>query len=361
VGGREHGQKADQLPGYRRLDDSAARAHVAAVWGVDADDLPRPGRSAWELLDAAGQDGGIHGLFVMGSNPVVSAPDASRIAARLSSLQVLAVADFFLSETARMADIVLPSAQWAEESGTMTNLEGRVIRRRRAVAPPPGVRTDLQIISALARALGCRHQFPSSARAVFDELRRATSGAPADYAGITPGRIDREQGVFWPCRSPEGPGTPRLFTDRFPTPNGRARFHRVQFLGPAESPDLEYPFFLTTGRVLAQYQSGTQTRRVCRLVETSGEAVAEMHPATARRVGVADGAEVTIETRRGRARFRVKTTAGIREDTVFVPFHWPGEQSANRLTNPALDRISRMPEFKVCAARLVAGPSRAAS
>ncbi len=165
--------------------------------------------------------------------------------------------------------------------------------------------------------------------------------------------------MFWPCPTPESPGTPRLFADRFYTPTGRARFHRVQPNGPAERPDLEYPYFLTTGRILPQYQSGTQTRRIGRLRKAAREAVAEMHPRAAQRSGLVNGGEVTIETRRGRASFRLRTTQGIREDTIFVPFHWPEEQSANRLTNPALDPISKMPEFKVCAARVSAADGRA--
>ena len=357
-GGREHGQKADQLPGYRRIDDAAARDQMAALWGVDAEDLPGPGRSAYQLLDSLGRDRGARGLLVMGSNPVVSAPHASHIEQRLSALDLLVVCDFFLSETARLADVVLPSAQWAEEEGTMTNLEGRVIRRRRVVAPPEGVRTDLEILHALAAALGKPQGFPASPRAALGELRKATAGAPADYAGITAGRIDRERGVFWPCPSKDSPGTPRLFADRFYTPSGRARFHRVQPSGPAERPDGEYPYYLTTGRILPQYQSGTQTRRIGQLRKAAREAVAEMHPQAARRSGLSDGAEVTIETRRGRASFRLRTTLNIREDTIFVPFHWPDEQSANRLTNPALDPISKMPEFKVCAARVSAADRR---
>jgi assimilatory nitrate reductase catalytic subunit len=288
----------------------------------------------------------------MGSNPVVSAPHATHIEKRLASLDFLVVCDFFLSETARLADVVLPSAQWAEEDGTMTNLEGRVLRRRRIVDPPSGVRTDLQILSGLAKACGSRAVLPATARSAFDELRQATVGAPADYSGITAQRIDRDKGVFWPCPATNGPGTPRLFADRFQTSNGRARFHRVLPYGPAERPDADYPFYLTTGRVLAQYQSGTQTRRVARLSRAADKAEAEMHPRAAQRSGLVNGGEITIETRRGRASFRLKTSAGIREDTIFVPFHWPDEQSANRLTNTALDPISRMPEFKVCAARV---------
>jgi assimilatory nitrate reductase catalytic subunit len=271
----------------------------------------------------------------------------------------LVVADFFVSETAALADVVLPTAQWAEEDGTMTNLEGRVIRRRRAIPPPEGVRTDLEVISCIAHALGRGEFFPSSdARVVFDELRRATAGAPADYSGITYERIDAERGVFWPCPREDHPGTPRLFADRFPTKNGRARFHAVAHRAPAEEPDAEFPLYLTTGRVLAQYQSGTQTRRVAELTQIAPAATLQLHPATARRHGVAHGDAVTVTTRRGDATLVANVSAAIREDTVFVPFHWGGEQSVNRLTNPALDPMSKMPEFKVCAARIARASAR---
>jgi len=352
-GGREHGQKADQLPGYRRIDDPAARAHVAAVWGVREEDIPGPGVSAFEMLDRLGPEGGIRSLLVFGSNPAVSAPDASRVVERLRRLDLLVVSDFFLSETAALADVVLPSAQWAEEEGTMTNLEGRVLLRRRAVAPPPEVRDDLQVLCALADRLGRGRFFrDAGARAVFDELRRASAGGPADYSGITYEKLEARGGVFWPCPAEDHPGTARLFLKAFPRPGGRALFHAVSHLPPAEEPEDTYPVFLTTGRVLAQYQSGTQTRRVAELTVIAPRPQAELHPALARRHGIRDGDAVRVTTRRGRATFEARLTEAIREDTVFVPFHWGGEGKANTLTNPALDPTSRMPEFKVCAARL---------
>jgi assimilatory nitrate reductase catalytic subunit len=348
-GGREHGQKADQLPGFRRIDDPKARAHVAAVWGVDPAELPGAGRSAQELLASAGTDGGVRALLVFASNVVVSAADAGAIEDRLRALDFLCVADFFLSETARLAHVVLPSAQWAEEDGTTTNLEGRVIRRRRAFAPPAGVRTDLEIVQAVAERLGKGELFPSSSPGdVFDELRRASAGGPADYSAITYDRIDAESGVHWG-------GGPRLFADRFPTPTGRARFHAVRHEPLPEPVDDEFPLHLTTGRVLAHYQSGTQTRRTRTLLARCPEPLAQLHPVTARRFAVDDGEAVTLVTRRGRARLRAQLTTAVREDTVFVPFHWGGEQSANRLTHAALDPISRMPDFKVCAVRIEKG------
>ncbi|MGW2030122.1 molybdopterin oxidoreductase family protein [Streptomyces sp. NPDC001811] len=443
-GGREHGQKADQLPGYRRLDDPAARRHVAGVWGVDPDSLPGPGRSAYELLDALGTD--VRALLLMGSNPVVSAPRAAHVERRLRSLDFLAVADVVLSETAELADVVLPVTQWAEETGTTTSLEGRVLLRRQAVAPPPGVRSDLYVLRELADRLGVEKGFPADPEEVFEELRRASAGGPADYSGITYRRLAEENGVFWPC--PEGlgetggtgvadgedavsdtlpddpaadpgdtagvpparltadaraltaaagtagdagtardvlpgrptadagaralpgapvagsgpavahPGTPRLFLDRFATPDGRARFVPVVHRATAEEPDDEYPLLLTTGRVVSQYQSGAQTRRVAELNAAAPGPFVELHPRLAARLGAADGDRLAVVSRRGRAVAPARITGAIRPDTVFMPFHWPGEGRANTLTNPALDPTSRMPEFKSCAVRVeVVGPA----
>jgi assimilatory nitrate reductase catalytic subunit len=367
-GGREHGQKADQLPGYRKLTDPAARRHVAEVWGVDPDSLPGPGRSAYELLDALGTD--IRTLLVMGSNPVVSAPRAAQVEERLRSLDFLTVCDVVLSETAELADVVLPVTQWAEETGTTTNLEGRVLLRRRAVAPPEGVRSDLEVLHELAARLGVEKGFPADPEEVFEELRRASAGGPADYSGITYRRLAEENGVFWPCPAPARPGgtgdtgsaadvraevhpgTPRLFLDRFATEDGRARFVPVTHRPSAEEPDEEYPLLLTTGRVLAQYQSGAQTRRVDELNAAAPGPFVELHPRLAARLGAADGDPVTVVSRRGRATAPARVSAGIRPDTVFMPFHWPGAGRANTLTNPALDPASRMPEFKVCAVRV---------
>ncbi|GAA3137706.1 hypothetical protein GCM10010449_67570 [Streptomyces rectiviolaceus] len=376
-GGREHGQKADQLPGYRKLTDPAARAHVAGVWGVDPDSLPGPGRSAYELLDALGGD--IKALLLMGSNPVVSAPRAAHVEERLRSLDFLAVADVVLSETAELADVVLPVTQWAEETGTVTNLEGRVLLRRKAVSAPDGVRSDLDVLHGLAAILGHEKGFPTDPEEVFEELRRASAGGAADYSGISYARLKEGngEGVFWPCPANEDvnvnvnvnvnedvkenaggepdavhPGTPRLFLDRFATEDGRARFVPVAHRAAAEEPDAEYPVLLTTGRVLAQYQSGAQTRRVDELNSAAPGPFVELHPRLAARLDVGEGEPVTVVSRRGRAVAPARITSTIRSDTVFMPFHWPGEGRANSLTNPALDPVSRMPEFKVCAVRL---------
>lgn len=351
-GGREHGQKADQLPGYRRIDDPAARAHVAGVWGVDPDSLPGPGVPAYQLLDALGTPSGARALLVFGSNPVVSAPRAARVESRLRALDLLVVADFVRSETAELADVVLPVAQWAEEDGTMTNLEGRVLRRRALREPPAGVRTELEILAALAGRLTDGAPLPSDPREVFAELGRASAGGPADYAGITWDRIDADTGVFWPCPDRDGPDTPRLFADRFPTPDGRARFHAVTHRPAAEPVCADYPLHFTTGRVLAQYQSGAQTRRVAALRRAAPGGFVELHPDLAARLGVTEGAPVRVVSRRGELRAPARLSTAIRPDTVFAPFHWPGAQRANSVTNDALDPVSGMPEFKICAVRV---------
>ncbi len=288
-------------------------------------------------------------LLVVASNPAVSAPDANRIARRLAALDFLAVSDFFVSETAQLADVVLPTAQWAEEEGTLTNLEGRVLLRRAALPPPDGVRTDLQVFAELARRLGRGQFFTDSPRMVFDELRRASAGGLADYAGITYERIAAERGVFWPCPDIDHPGTPRLFTDRFATADGRARFVAVRHQGPAEQPDRGYPYYLTTGRIMQQYQSGTQTRRVRALLTADPDPAVEIHPTLAAQHEITPGDLVEVSSRRGRAVFRARVSDTIRPDTLFASFHWSGLSTANLLTNPALDPTSRMPEFKACA------------
>lgn len=352
-GGREHGQKADQLPGYRKITDPAARRHVAGVWGVDPDSLPGPGRSAYEMLDALGRAGGPKALLVFGSNVVVSAPRAASVAERLASLDFLVVADIVLSETAALADVVFPVTQWAEESGTMTNLEGRILLRTRAVPVPEGVRSDLEVLHGLATRLGQpADRFPTDPETVFTELRQASRGGPADYSGVTYQRLRRGEQLFWPVPDEDHPGTPRPFLDRFHHPDGRARFVPVTYQGMAEPPDDEYPLFATTGRILTHYQSGAQTRHVDELMAAAGEMFVEVHPDTAQRHRLAAGDAAVITSRRGEVRATVRSTTSVPIDTVFLPFHFPGEHSANLLTNPVLDPTSRMPEFKVCAVRI---------
>jgi assimilatory nitrate reductase catalytic subunit len=354
-GGREHGQGADQLPGYRRLDDPAARDHVAGVWGVDPDRLPAPGRAGYDLLDSLGTAGGPRALLVVGSNPVVSAPRAAHVQARLASLDLLVVADVVPTETTALADVVLPVTQWAEQDGTVTGLDGRVVRRPRALAPPPGPRTDLEILHGLAVRLGQPpERFPADPRTVYSELRQASAGGPADYSGISWDRLEAGEALHWPCpeQTPPHRGTPRLFLGRFATPDGRARFVPVDHRPAAEEPDGHHPLYVTTGRALAHAQSGAQTRRIPELMAAEPECFVEVHPDTAARHGLADGNRARVVGWRGTVVATVRLAPGIRPDTVFLPVHFPGDGRANLLTNPALDPVSAMPELKVAVVRL---------
>ncbi|WP_374208925.1 molybdopterin oxidoreductase family protein [Microbacterium sp. CIAB417] len=350
-GGREHGQKCDQLPGYRRITDPDARAHVAAVWGVPADAIPGPGLPAVQLLSSIGRPDGIRALLVHGSNPVISAPDAGAVRQRLSALDLLVVCDIFRSETAELADVVLPVTQWAEEEGTMTNLEGRVIRRRRAVEPPDGVRSELWILAELARRLDAPGRFDTDPATVFDELARASAGGIADYSGLDHAVLDAGTEAYWPY--PAGSrGTPRPLLDGYRHPDGRARIVAVTVRRRPEEPASGDRLTLITGRLLEHYQSGAQTRRVPELIAARPVLEATVHPSTAADRGLRDGDEVLLENARGTVTARVATSAGIRPDTVFLPFHFPEDRSANLLTTSATDPISAMPEFKTAVVRL---------
>ena len=357
-GGREHGQKSDQLPGYRSIEDPAARAHVAAVWGVEPGSLPGKGVPAVELLKMAGAPEGLRVLFVHGSNPVVSAPDATAVRRRLEALDLLVVCDVVPSETARIADVVLPVTQWAEEEGTMTSLEGRLLRRRRAVAAPPEVRDELAVLADLAARLGCTARFDTSAPVVFAELARASAGGRADYAGIDYDRLDAGEALHWPCPTPDHAGTPRLFLDAFATAGGRAVMTPVRPSGPADDLRADAPLFLVTGRLLAHYQSGAQTRRVPALNRSTSGPFVEMHPHLARTLGAADGDLVTVTSSRGSATAPTRLSRGIRADTVFMPFHWGGAGSANALTNDATDPVSGCPSSSCARSRWRSHPWR---
>jgi len=354
-GGREHGQKADQLPGYRSIVDAADREHVARIWGVLPDSLPTKGKSAYEMINAIGSAQGLKSLLVFGSNLVVASPHASSVQKKLGELELLVVCDSFLNETAELAHVVLPVKQWAEEEGTVTNLEGRVILRPQTAEAPPGPRSDTEILGDLAARLGfgSKFQYPNS-EAIFAELGRATAGAKADYSGMSYERLQKEQGVFWPCPTPEHPGTPRLFSQRFSFPDGRARFHVVHHRPAAEEPDRDYPLYFTTGRYKEHYNSGAQTRRVEKLVDAKPIPRVQVHPRLAERLEIFDGGRLVVESRRGSVTFEVSVSSEIRPDTLFAPFHWGGRTAANILTSPALDPTSRMPEFKVCAVRATA-------
>ncbi len=352
-GGREHGQKCDQLPGQRSISDPAAREHVARVWNVPAEQIPQAGYSAVEIMEAIHR-GEIKALLSICFNPLVSLPDSAYTREALDKLEFFGVVDFFLSETAHHADVVLAGSLQEEEEGIVCSAEGRVIHIRQAVTPPADARNDWWIYVELARRLGQAERFPyREPREIFDELREASRGGPADYAGITYERIDQEQGLFWPCPSEDHPGTPRLFEGgRFFHDDGRAHMQVAEYRESGDPCDAEFPLFLTTGRVVSHYLSGTQTRRIGPLVAQYPEPRVELHPRLALQHGIASDDWVTVTTRRTVLTAQALVVRTIRPDTVFVPYHWPGERSANQLTHRTLDPRSKIPEFKVSACRI---------
>jgi assimilatory nitrate reductase catalytic subunit len=349
-GGREHGQKCDQLPGQRSLADPAAREYVAGVWGIKPEELPQPGYSAQEIMNAI-HSGEIKGLLSLCFNPLVSLPDANFTREALSKLEYFGVVDFFLSETAHHADVVMAGSLHEEEDGLGCSAEGRVIHWQNSVDPPGDARCDSDIIIDLAHRLGRRQFFPFKNPAdIFEELRVASRGGVADYYGITYERVDKQMGIFWPCPSLDHPGTPRLFVDKkFYTQDGKAHFNVTEWRPSGDPIGDEYPLFLTTGRVVSQYLSGTQTRRIGALVDQNPDPRAEIHPRLAEQYGIKDGDWITVTTRRDDLTIRVMVVKTIRPDTVFIPYHWAGIRSANRLTHRTLDPRSKIPEFKVSA------------
>ena len=363
-GGREHGQKCDQLPGGRDIENPVHRAHVAKVWGITPEELPRAGVDVYEVFRRIDR-GEVRGLLNICFNPIVSLPDNDFIKRMLERLEFFVTIDFFMSETARHSDIVLPGSLHEEDEGVVASAEGRVIKINSAVECPGNARQDWRIIQDIAKALGRERGFTfSSPREIFEELRVASAGGIADYSGITYEKIEKQMGVFWPCPSEDHPGTPRLFepgssnpiakgNGPFYFPDGKARFHVAPYTPPAEDVDDEFPVILTTGRVVSQYLSGTQTRRIGPLVDQYPEPLIEMHPQLANRHGIKDGDWVRIEARRGICTLRAKIVTTIRPDTIFVPYHWGGGKSINQVTIAAQDPISKIPEYKVCAVRIL--------
>jgi assimilatory nitrate reductase catalytic subunit len=370
-GGREHGQKCDQLPGWRDISNPEHRRYVAGIWGIAESDLPGPGVDAYEMfrkIDA----GEIKGLLSICFNPKVSLPDNHFITRCLEKLEFYAAIDFFLNETARHADVVLPGSLHEEDEGIVTQVEGRVIKINKAVDCPGEARQDWRIIQDIAAALGRPHGFTfTEPRAIFEELRLASKGGVADYSGISYEKIEQQMGVFWPCYSEDPrtgqpidhPGTPRLFepgsynpvakgAGPFYFPDGKARFNVAEYRVPVDDADEEYPIYLTTGRVVSQFLSGTQTRRIGPLVAQHPEPLVELHARMAGRLGIRDGDWATVETRRGEFTVRAHVVTTIRPDCVFVPFHWGGPKSVNQVTVAAQDPISRIPQYKVCGCRV---------
>ncbi len=351
-GGREHGQKADQLPGYRLIENPEDRAYVAGVWGIDPAELPGKGVSAYEMMEKVHEQE-IRALFVMGSNPIVSNPNANFVEEGLRKLDFLVVADMLMSETARLADLILPVTPYLENEGTLTNLEGRVLLREASRPVSGEAKHDWQVLCDIAKLHGKGAYFTfSSAEDIFNELRLASKGGIADYYGITYDRLKKEEGVYWPCPAEEHPGTKRLFEQSFAHADGKAELIAVNNHRPSEQTSNDFPLYLTTGRVLTHYLTGVQTRRSHSLAARDVESFMEIHPMAAKRYRIEDGELVQLESRRGSIYVRSRYSTDIREDTVFVPMHWGDTQCVNKITNQALDPTCRMPGFKVCAVKV---------
>ena len=329
--------------GYQVVGDPDAQRRFEEAWGVKLPD--KAGLTVTEAVDAM-HEGRVRGLYVMGENPMLSDPDQSHVEEALGGLEFLVVQDIFLSETAKLADVVLPAGSFAEKSGTFTNTERKVQRVRAAVPSPGEARDDWAILADLARRMGAGQGWDwRDDTDIMDEMRTVTPS----YAGISHDRLDAQGGICWPCPDESHPGTPILHIGQFT--RGRAKFFPVAYQPPAEVADEEFPLTLTTGRMLEHYHTGTMTRRSDGLNELVPTGFVEIHPDDAARLGIADNAEVSVQTRHGAITAPANVTARVRPGTVFVPFHF-WESPANRLTNPARDPMAKIPEFKVCACRV---------
>lgn len=347
-GACDMGGLPNYYPGYQSVAVEAAQAKFEGAWGAK---LGRdPGLTVVEMFNAAEQ-GRVKAMYIMGENPMVSDPDVNHVRHCLESLDFLVVQDIFLTETAQLADVVLPGASFAEKLGTFTNTERRVQLVRPAVLPPGEARPDWQILCDLAKRI--QPQPPSAPYAGWDyrspaQVMEEIAALTPSYAGIRHERLGK-QGLQWPCPSPDHPGTPILHVGKFS--RGLGRFVPVDWLPPAEQPDAEYPLVLTTGRVLFHYHTGSMTRRVQGLNQLYPEGRVEVHPEDARRLGLANGALVRVSSRRGSVVAKAEVTERTQPGLVFMTFHF-AESAANMLTIAALDPVAKIPEFKVCAVRI---------
>jgi formate dehydrogenase major subunit len=338
-------------PDYQRVDHVEVRAKFERLWGVAHLD-PKPGLTVVEIMDAIHQ-GRIRGMYIMGENPAMSDPDLHHAREALAELDWLVVQDIFLTETAYLADVILPASAWPEQTGTVTNTDRMVQLGRRALDPPGEARQDLWIVQQMARRLGLdwRYEGPDSGVAeVFEEMRRAMPS----IAGISWERLEREGSVTYPCETEADPGQPIVFVDHFPTESGRARFVPADVIPAAERPDDDYPMVLITGRQLEHWHTGAMTRRASVLDAIEPQPVASLHPLDLEALGVKPGAVVTVASRRGSIALYARADDGTPRGAVFIPFCYY-EAAANLLTNPALDPVGKIPEFKYCAVKVKRG------
>ncbi len=339
-GACDMGALPDVLPGYVKVDNEDGRKKKEDFWGKE---LPsKAGLTAAEMVNAAAS-GDLKAMFVMGENPMLSEANLVHTEIGLGNLDFLAVQDIFMTETALLADVVLPGASFAEKSGTFTNTERRVQPVRQAIDPEGEALPDWMIITMLSKRLGYEMDYRSTSE-ITDEIAKAVP----QYGGITSHRVAK-CGLHWPCPTPEHPGTPILHKEKFV--RGKGRFHAVAYKPPAEQPDRDYPFVLTTGRYLQQWHTGTMTRRIAGIEDLAPYAKVQINPSDAKNIDIKEGQAVTVTTRRGSVKAITSIAEKIRPGVIHLPFHY-AESAANMLTNAALDPIAKIPEFKVCAAKI---------
>ena len=341
-GACDMGALPNVYPAYQPVAGEDVRKKFEAAWKAALS--PKPGLTLMEIMAAAGS-GKIKALYVMGENPLLSDPDLQHVAKELQKLDLMIVQDIFLTETAQMADVVLPACAFAEKEGTFTNTERRVQRVRKALEPPGEARADWEIICGISSRMGYPMTY-ASAQEIFEEIRTVTPS----YAGITYDRLEKE-GLQWPCPTVSHSGTKFLHKDKFS--RGLGLFTALEYIPPNELPDQEYPFLLSTGRVLYHYHTGTMTTRARGPVERCPESLVEIHPEDAGKLGIADGQKVRVTSRRGTVEVKARITEKSAPGSIFMNFHFT-EAPVNFLTNPALDPVGKIPEYKVCAVKLEA-------
>ncbi len=336
------------LPDYHRVDDEAGASMFERLWGVPLD--RRPGLTVVEIMQAA-RAGSVRGMYVAGENPAMSDPDLDHAREALAGLDWLVVQEIFPTETAWLADVILPASAFPEKTGSFTNTDRMVQLARPALSPPGEARQDLWIIDAIARRMGLDWDYRHP-RQVFEEMREGM----ASIRGISWERLEREGAVTYPCASEDDPGQPIVFQERFPTDDGRAHLVPAMPTQAAEMPDAEFPTVLITGRQLEHWHTGAMTRRAVALDAIEPQATASMNSGELARLGVQAGEPVTVRSRRGSIVLCARTDDGVPDGAVFVPFAF-AEAAANRLTNPALDPVGKIPEFKFCAVRVERAPA----
>jgi formate dehydrogenase major subunit len=333
-------------PDYQRVANSEARERFEHLWGTRLDD--KPGLTVVEIMDAVHADR-IKGMYIMGENPAMSDPDVAHARAALAHLEFLVVQDIFLTETAYLADVILPASAFPEKTGTFTNTDRLVQLGRQALSPPGQARQDLELIQEIARRLGLDWSY-SGPRDVFEEMRLAMPS----IAGITWERLEAESAVTYPCEHEGDPGDRVVFTEEFPTATGLGRFVPADIIPAAERPDAVYPLVLITGRQLEHWHTGSMTRRTAVLDAIEPEPVASLNPLDLSARGLKPGDVITVESRRGRISLFARADEGTPVGAVFIPFCFY-EAAANMLTNPVLDPFGKIPEFKYCAVRVTPG------